>query len=285
LDSGATRRMLPAMDEPGPVAAQLFGAEPEIMREAALMAEAGRADIIDINFGCPVKKVTKTGGGAAVLRDIQLAERITSAVVQALKKPVTAKIRIGWDSKSINAVEMTRALEGAGAAAVAIHGRTVSQGYSGAADWEVIGQAARAVKIPVIGNGDITTPQLAAMRLSTSGCAAVMIGRAALGAPWIFQWIRSFIQGSEYGKMSGREIGALALRHLEMMERLYGGASAARKMRGWLGYYSRGLYGGAAFRREVNRAGEPAAMAGLIKGFFMAAGEPIQKEERSTITS
>ncbi|MDH5678506.1 MAG: tRNA dihydrouridine synthase DusB [Nitrospinota bacterium] len=282
LDSGKTKRMLPAHDEPGPVAAQIFGADPQVMRDAAQMVEEGRADIIDINFGCPVKKVTKTGGGAALLRDAKLAGLITAAVAGAVKKPVTAKIRIGWDMRSINVVEMARTLEDAGAAAVAIHGRTASQGYSGVADWEAIASAAAAVKIPVIGNGDIRTPESAAWRLKSSGCSAVMIGRAALGAPWIFGWIRSFLETGNYGTISPIEIHNVAQRHLAMMAADYGDMAAMRKMRGWLGYYTRGLRGGAAFRREINRAEGIGPLGALMDEFFRA-GPGVTKEE-GTVT-
>ncbi|MDH5509807.1 MAG: tRNA dihydrouridine synthase DusB, partial [Nitrospinota bacterium] len=284
LDSGKTKRMLPFMNEPGPVAAQIFGGEPEVMRDAALIVEGGRTDIIDINFGCPVKKVTKTGGGAAVLRDVKLAGRIASTVVAAVKKPVTAKIRIGWDSRSVNVVEMTKTLEDAGVAAVAIHGRTASQGYSGVADWDAIANAAAAVNIPVIGNGDINNAEKAAWRLRSSGCAGVMIGRAALGAPWIFGWIRSFLETGKYGTISSVEIHDVAWRHLGMMATCYGDMAAMRKMRGWLGYYTRGLRGGAAFRREINLVEGIGTLGELMEEFF-GADPGVTKEEGRVATS
>ncbi|MDH5637400.1 MAG: tRNA dihydrouridine synthase DusB [Nitrospinota bacterium] len=284
LDSGKTKRMLPFIDEPGPVAAQIFGGEPEVMRDAALMVEAGRADMIDINFGCPVKKVTKTGGGAALLRDVKMAGRITATVVAAVKKPVTAKIRIGWDLRTVNVVEMAKTLEDAGVAAVAIHGRTASQGYSGVADWDAIAKAAAAVKIPVIGNGDIRTPESAVWRLESSGCAGVMVGRAALGAPWIFGWIRSFLETGKYGTIATVEILNVAQRHLAMMATCYGEVAAMRKMRGWLGYYTRGLRNGAAFRREINRVEGIEPLGALMEEFF-GADPGVIKEEGTVATS
>jgi len=244
-----------------------------VLRDAAVIAAEGRADVIDLNFGCPVKKVTKTGGGAAVLRDIKLASRITRAVADAVNKPVTAKIRTGWDKNSVNAPKIARMLQDSGAMAVAIHGRTASQGYSGQADWEMISMAASSVSIPVIGNGDIASPEACAMRLDSSGCAAVMIGRAALGAPWIFRQSLEFLNSGEYGKISMDARKDTAIAHLDALEEHYGQRAAIRKMRGWLGYYTRGLVNGASFRREVNHAGDIDRTRELINIFFGGTAE------------
>jgi len=181
-----------------PLGVQLFGADPDHLGRAAQMVlEWKRPDFIDLNFGCPVNKVVSKNGGSALLRDCPLLERVAAAVVKAVAPhPVTAKIRIGWDQKSINAVETARILEGCGIRALAVHGRTKEQGYSGQADWEVIGSVAAAVKIPVIGNGDIASAQDVADRRRT-GVAGVMLGRAAMSAPWVFAGIRHYLETGE----------------------------------------------------------------------------------------
>lgn len=181
-----------------PLGVQLFGADPEHLGRAAQMVlEWKQPDFIDLNFGCPVNKVVSKNGGSALLRDCPLLERVASAVVKAVAPhPVTAKIRIGWDQKSINAVETARILEGCGIRALAVHGRTKEQGYSGEADWDVIASVVGAVKIPVIGNGDVASAQDVALRRKT-GVAGVMLGRAAMSAPWVFGGIRHYLQTGE----------------------------------------------------------------------------------------
>jgi nifR3 family TIM-barrel protein len=181
-----------------PLGVQLFGADPEhLARAAQMVLEWKRPDFIDLNFGCPVNKVVSKNGGSALLRDCPLLERVAEAVVKAVAPhPVTAKIRIGWDHKSINAVETARILEGAGIQALAVHGRTKEQGYSGEADWDVIASVVGAVKIPVIGNGDVAGASDVALRRKT-GVAGVMLGRAAMSAPWVFAGIRHYLETGE----------------------------------------------------------------------------------------
>jgi tRNA-dihydrouridine synthase B len=180
-------------DEERPVSAQIFGAEPEVMRIAAeIVAEAG-ADIIDINMGCWVPKVAKTGAGAGLLRDLKRAALVMEAVVNAVRIPVTVKTRVGWDGYASGAVELARVAEQCGVRAVTIHGRTAMQGFSGSADWEPIARTREAIAIPVIGNGDVRAPEDAARMLRETGCAAVMIGRAALGNPWIFREMAGYL--------------------------------------------------------------------------------------------
>jgi len=182
--------------EEHPITAQLFGSDPVIMAEAAKVCEEQGFDAVDINFGCPVKKVVCKNGGSALLRDGELLASIASAVVRAVAPtPVTAKIRIGWDSNSVNAVENARHLESAGVARITVHGRTRVQGYSGEADWDVIAAVAAAVRIPVVGNGDITSAEVALRRWEQAQVSGLMIGRAAMTSPWIFQEIAAAIRG------------------------------------------------------------------------------------------
>lgn len=279
-DSKKTFDMLPSRDEPGPLAAQIFGGEAEVVRDAALIVEErGGCDIIDINFGCPVKKVVKTGAGSAAMRDVTAAAKITSAVVAAVKTPVTVKTRIGWDLKSVNAVEFARAMEDAGAAAITVHGRTAAQMYSGAADWDVISEVARSVKIPVVGNGDIDTPETALRRLETSGCDMVMIGRAALGAPWIFRQFNELLASGAYSPVTPLEIKSVILSHLEMMTKRYGETTGVRKMRAHLGYYTKGLPKSAGFRRMANAATTPDELRRLVREYFYAISRPAADED------
>ncbi len=174
-------------EEERPISAQLFGAEPEIMAEAARLVESTGADLIDINMGCWVPKVAKTGAGAGLLRDLKRAGAVMSAVAGAVRIPVTVKTRVGWDGCDGSAVELARVAEDSGIAAIAIHGRTAQQGFAGEADWAPIAAARAAVRIPVIGNGDVRTPADAERMLRETGCSGVMVGRAALGNPWIFR--------------------------------------------------------------------------------------------------
>ena len=272
-DSQKTFEMFPAPGEPGPVAVQVFGSDAGVMRDAcAIVDERAPCDIIDLNFGCPVKKVAKTGAGAAMLKDVEKAGRVVEAVVGAVKKPVTVKIRIGWDFNSINAVDMVIAAQNAGASAVIIHGRTASQGYSGKADWDVISKAAQSVKIPVVGNGDIATPETALLRLKESACAMVMIGRGALGRPWIFRQVSELLNTGSYTHPTHAEIGQMILRHLAMMVELYGQTAGIRKMRAHFAYYTRGVKSGSRLREELNKTLELEGARGLIQDYFEASG-------------
>lgn len=274
-ESEKTTGMLPQPGEPRPVATQIFGGDPDILMEAAKIVDETDCDIIDLNFGCPVKKVTKTGGGAAILTDIKKAERVAALVVKSVRKPVTVKIRTGWDFKSVNAVEMAKSLEGAGASAITVHGRYATQGYSGRADWGLISEVAEAVEIPVTGNGDITSVEMAAGRLESSGCAFVMIGRGALGAPWIFRQFNQFARAGNFGKITVDEMETVILRHLDMMTDYYGERRAVRKIRTLLGYYTKGIQGGARLRETANKTVDKNSLKRLIAGFFDRSEETI----------
>ncbi|MES2503922.1 MAG: tRNA dihydrouridine synthase DusB [Myxococcota bacterium] len=243
-----------------PYSVQLFGGEEKAMADAAVYAAKHGAQIIDINMGCPVKKVTQTGAGSALLCDNIRAASLVKTMRSALghEVPVTVKIRTGWDAQNINCVEMGLALEDAGCAALAIHGRTRAQGYSGLADWNVIRRVKERLQIPVIGNGDITTPDEARQRMQESGCDAVMIGRGALGNPWIF---RELLGGA---KASTSERRDLILRHFkEHLE-----VNSLRAFRTHLVWYSKGFKNAGIFREQVMHLDHPEAVEEAVHRFF-----------------
>lgn len=241
----------PSADE-HPVAVQLFGSEPDIMAEAARMAAAEGADVIDINMGCPVMKVVKNGEGSALLKTPTLAAQIVAAMTAATDVPITAKIRLGWDDASRNVVEVARRLEAAGAAALTVHGRTREQMYHGKADWEAIAAVAAAVAIPVWGNGDIDDGPTAARRLRESGCAGIAVGRAAQGNPFIFREIVGYLSdGVETRPASAEERIDMCLRHLHLLAEDKGEAVAVREMRTHVVGYLRGLFGATEVRRTL----------------------------------
>ena len=242
-------------DEECPVAVQIFGAEPGVMADAAALVEEAGADIVDINVGCPVRKVRKTGAGAGLIEDLDTARRIMESVVKAVKIPVTIKTRKGLDDRHASAVEVAKIAEGAGVSAISIHGRTAAQGYSGSADWEIIGKVKNSVGIPVIGNGDVKSPQDAKRMLDETGCDAVMIGRAALGNPWIFRRTARFLQtGDLLPEPTYIERVEMARKHLHMMVQLYGEDRGVREMRGQIAWYIKGIPGAGRLRRLSTQA-------------------------------
>ncbi|MFZ5467919.1 MAG: tRNA dihydrouridine synthase DusB [Myxococcota bacterium] len=249
-----------------PYSLQIFGGEPEVMEKAALEGKKFGAQIIDINMGCPVKKVTKSGAGSALLCDVPRAAEIVRRIREATGLPVTAKIRSGWDHHSRNYLEMATALEEAGCAALAVHPRTRTQGYAGKADWSVIADLKRNVKMPIIGNGDVKTLADAHRMLKTTGCDFVMIGRGALGNPWIF---RELLGGPP---PTPTERCALVLRHFADHLTFVGQEQAAvRAFRKHLGWYSHGLRGSSAFRNQVNHLERAAEVEALVRSFFALA--------------
>lgn len=250
-----TCSLLDITGEEGPVSMQIFGSDPGYMAAAAEIVEGRGAGIIDINMGCPVPKIVKNGEGAALMREPEKAAAIVKAVVDKVKVPVTVKMRKGWDENSVNAVELARLVVEAGAAAVTVHGRTRSQFYAGKADWGIIAAVKRAVNVPVIGNGDICSPQDALAMLQETGCDGVMIGRAALGNPWIFSRTIHYLKTGELlPGPSPAEKAAMALRHLELLVKTKGEKVAVWQMRKHAAWYLKGLRGAARLREQVNRA-------------------------------
>jgi tRNA-dihydrouridine synthase B len=228
-----------------------------------------RPDLIDINMGCPVRKVVNRAAGAALLNDVPRLQEIVRRMSAVSSVPVTAKVRLGWDKHSRNVVEVARALEDAGAAAVAIHARTRAEKFEGEAHWEMIGEAKRAVGIPVIGNGDVRTHEDAARMLSETGCDAVMMGRAAFGDPWVFRRVRAFHDRREtLPPPTAVERLEAGLRHLSMMVKEFGEAAATREMRKHVAWYIRGLPHSARVRDQVNRTHSTIELADLLRGYL-----------------
>ena len=261
-----TKELLQVNPGERPVSLQLFGSDPEVLSDIAARLEEGPYDLFDLNMGCPVPKVVKNGEGSALMKDPKLVERILSSMVRALKKPVTVKIRKGFNDESVNAVEIARIAEGCGAAAVAVHGRTREQYYSGKADWEIIRQVKEAVSIPVIGNGDVDSPEAAKRMLAETGCDGVMVARGAKGNPWIFKRITEYLEtGRIPPKPSREEVKAMMLRHGEMMVEFKGEAAAMREMRKHVAWYTAGWPHSAALRNDINAVETMEALRELIE--------------------
>ena len=248
-----TESLLEIHPDERPVSLQLFGSDPKIMSEMAKRIEERPFAILDINMGCPVPKVVKNGEGSALMKNPKLVYDIVSAVVKAIEKPVTVKIRKGFDDDHVNAVEIAKIIEEAGASAVAVHGRTREQYYSGRADWEIIRQVKEAVSIPVIGNGDVTSPQKAEELVRQTGCDGIMIARGAEGNPWIFS---EMIAYEETGIVPPRPdkdaVREMMLRHARLQLQYKGEFCGIREMRKHVAWYTKGLKGAARLREKVN---------------------------------
>jgi nifR3 family TIM-barrel protein len=273
-DQQKTKRMLAVAPEERPISVQIFGSEPAAMAKAAQLAwEISQCEILDINMGCPTPKIVKNGEGSALMQDIPLAAAIVKAVVQAVPIPVTVKMRKGWDDEHPAAVRLVQAVEAVGAAAVAVHGRTREQFYSGQADWQAIAEVKAAVSIPVIGNGDITRPEDALAMLEQTGCDGVMVGRGALGRPWLFQQIVDLLQTGAYSPDPAPEQRLqIALQHLRLTASFKGEYTAIREMRKTLAGYVKGLPQAARAREEINQAKEIGQLERTLSMVFAQAG-------------
>lgn len=237
-----------------PAGVQIFGDDPEIMAKAAVKCLDFNPDIIDINMGCPAPKIAMNGGGASLMKKPELAYQITKAVVQAVDIPVTVKIRKGWDEESVNAVEMAELAEKAGASAVAVHGRTRQQMYSGSVDYDIIAQVKKAVGIPVIANGDIKDEQSAAIMLEKTNADAIMIGRGALGNPWLFSRINAYLDECRVlPEPSVTQKMSVMLKHIQKIIEYKGEYTAMREARHHAAYYTKGMRGGAKLRAEIGK--------------------------------
>ena len=247
-----SRELLELSKDERPAAVQLFGYEPDVMAEAAKIAMEYSPDIIDINMGCPAPKIACNGSGSALMKDPELCGRIVEAVKKAVPVPVTVKIRKGWDKNSVNAVEVAKICESAGADAITVHGRTREQQYMPSADWSIIADVKRAVKIPVIGNGDVTSAELAAKMIEQTNCDLVMIGRGALGNPWIFSEIERLIRHDRPSlPVSNAEKISVLLRHVMKIIEYKGEYSGMKEARKHVAWYFKGFPKAAAMRKEA----------------------------------
>ncbi len=254
-DNENTKELLKVSSLEKPVAIQIFGSDPYILSEITKKISDYSMDVIDINMGCPAPKITKNGEGSALMKNPKLIGEIVKAVSKATTKPVTVKIRKGFDDATVNAVEVAKIIEDNGAVAVAVHGRTREQYYSGVADWDIIAEVKNAVTIPVIGNGDITTPQKAKEMIEYTKCDAIMIGRAAQGNPWIFKQVAHYLEtGTLLHSPSIREKIETALRHGKMLVDYKGEFIGVREMRKHISWYTKGLKDSAELRLAINKA-------------------------------
>ncbi len=268
-DDEKTKGMLKIEEEEHPVAVQIFGSEPEFIAGATEILNEHSNEILDINMGCPAPKVVKNGDGSALMKTPQLAAKVIEAAAKKSKKPVTVKFRKGWDDDSINAVEFAKMAEASGAQAITIHGRTRAQYYSGTADWDIIEEIKNAVKIPVIGNGDIVTIDDAINIRKKTGCDAIMIGRGAQGNPWIFNRINHYMKTGEIlPEPTAEEKIRTAIKHFNLAIKEDGEYVAVREMRKHLGWYLKGMKKSARLRDEINKLESADEVVGRLEAYI-----------------
>ena len=276
-----TRALMEIHPQEKPVSLQLFGSDPDLMAEIAAQIEEEPFDILDINMGCPVPKVVNNGEGSALLKNPALVREIVTKVSRAIKKPLTVKIRKGFDDTCVNAVEIARILEDSGAAAVAVHGRTREQYYSGRADWDIIRQVKEAVSIPVIGNGDVDSPEKAEAMFRETGCDGVMIGRASRGNPWIFHQLNTYFESGKVEKKPElSEVKDMILRHASLLLEKKGAYTGMREMRKHVAWYTAGYPRSARLRQAINEIESLQGLKELLEQWrepAEKAGESIEK--------
>ena len=265
--SEKTFKMLDSSPEEKPLSVQLFGAKPDIMAEAAAIVESSGAEIVDINFGCSVRKIIKTGSGAALMRTPDLAEDLLKAVRRSIRIPLTIKIRSGWDASGQQAVNIARIAENCGVDAIVVHPRTARQLFGGRADWSIIAAVKAAVSIPVIGNGDIMSPDDAVRMLDETGCEGIMIGRKAIGDPDIFARVLARFNGEEDVEESLSRRFDLMLRYLKASVKYIGEEHACRMMRSRLGWFTKGMYKSSQFREAIKHLSSEAEGIELINAY------------------
>ena len=261
-----TKALLKIHPEEYPVSLQLFGSEPDVISEIAKEIEPLPFQVLDINMGCPVPKVVNNGEGSALLKNPELIVKIVKSISSAIQKPLTVKVRIGFENEPVDIVEIAKRVEDAGAAAIAVHGRTRQQYYSGIADWETIARVKEAVSIPVIGNGDVDSPKKAEKLFRQTGCDAVMIGRAVEGNPWIFREMNHyFATGEELARPSLAEVKAMILKHARAQIEMKGEFIGIREMRKHVAWYTAGMPHSAGLRRESNNIESYADLEKLLE--------------------
>ena len=277
----ATQELLVRGDREPRLIVQLFGRDPDVVAEAARrICDLQRFDGIDLNMGCPAKKIAPSGEGCGLMRTPETACLMMKKTVEASSLPVSVKMRLGYDSEHINVIEMARMAEDAGITSITVHGRTREQQYSGTADWEMIGRVRDAVNIPVIGNGDVFTAEDALAKMHTYHTDGVMIGRGAMGNPWIFRDIKSLISGNPVSKVQPQDIFRMILRHYEMMLESRPEKIAVREMRKHIGWYVKGIRGAGRFRAEINTCPDAQHSIEMIKRFcnqVLSAGDVLQE--------